>query len=50
MMGSLQLFITFNKFHVIGLFLYPLETKSLVTSGFLMVSGGIERNQWHEMH
>ena len=28
MMGSLQLFITFNKFHVIGLFLYPLETKS----------------------
>ena len=32
----------FNSFHVYGLFRYPLKT-----SGFLMISGGIERGQWH---
>ena len=34
----------FNPFHATGFFLYPLKT-----SGFLMFSGGKERNQWHEM-
>ena len=33
-----------NAFHATGLFSIPLET-----SGFLMLSGGIERDQWHEM-
>ena len=33
-----------NPFHASGLFLYPLKTR-----GFLMFSGGIERDQWHEM-
>ena len=32
-----------NPFHASGLFWYPL------TRGFLMFSGGIERDQWHEM-
>ena len=32
-----------NQFHVTGLFLYPMET------GFLMFSGGIERDQWREI-
>ena len=30
--------LAFNQFHATGLFGYPLET-----------SGGIERDQWHEM-
>ena len=34
----------FTPFHVIGLCLYPLKI-----SGFLMFSGGIEREHWHEM-
>ena len=32
-----------NQFHVTGLFLYSMET------GFLMFSGGIERDQWREI-
>ena len=32
-----------NPFHAPGLFLYPK------TSGFLMFSGGIERDRWHKM-
>ena len=35
--------LVINSFHATGLFLYPLKT-----SGFLMISGGIERDQWHE--
>ena len=34
----------FNPFHVTSLVWYPLKT-----SGFLMFSEGIERDQWHEM-
>ena len=34
---------TVNLFYTTGLFLYPLKT-----SGFLF-SGGVERDQWHEM-
>ena len=30
--------------HATGLFLYPPKTY-----GFVMLSGGIERDQWHEM-
>ena len=33
-----------NTFHTTGLFLYPLKTY-----GFLMFSGVIERDHWHEM-
>ena len=32
-----------NPFHAFGLFLYPLKTR-----GFLMFSGGIERDQCYE--
>ena len=35
-----------NPFQTEGLFLYPPENRK---SGFLMFSGGIERNQWHKM-
>ena len=34
----------FNSYLATGLFLYPLKT-----SGFLMFSGGIEKDQWHEI-
>ena len=37
----------FKPFHATGLFLYPLKHQK--TSCFLMFSGGIERNQWHEL-
>ena len=33
-----------NPFHATCLFLYLLKT-----SGFLMFSGGVEREQWHKM-
>ena len=33
-----------NPYHTIGLFLYPLKTKS-----FRMFSGGVERDQWHDV-
>ena len=36
-----------NPFNATGLFQYPLKTSQ--TRGFLMFSGGIERDQWHEM-
>ena len=36
-----------HPFHATELFRYPLETKK--PKGFLMFSGGIERDQWHEM-
>ena len=35
----------FNQFHPTGLFLYPLKTSEV--SGFLIFSGGIERDQSH---
>ena len=35
----------FNQFHLTGLFLYPLKTSEV--SGFLIFSGGIERDQSH---
>ena len=42
-----------DPFHATDLLLYPLKMweNSLlsVTSGFLMFSGGIENDQWHEM-
>ena len=45
--------INFNPLHATGFFPYPLRTsENLWLSGFLMFSGGIERNQWflsHEM-
>ena len=37
----------FNLFHAIDLFLYPRKHQK--TRGFLMFSGGIERDQWHGM-
>ena len=37
----------FNPFHATDLFRYPLETSE--NQNFLMFSGGIERDQWHEM-
>ena len=37
-----------NSFRATGHFLYT-PWKYQKTSGFLMFSGGIERNQWHEM-
>ena len=37
-------FINYYSIHATGLFLYPLKT-----SGFLMLSRGIKRDQWHEM-
>ena len=37
----------FNLFHDTGLFLCSLKT--LEKNGFLMFSGDIERNQWHEV-
>ena len=36
-----------SPFHATDLLWYPLETSE--TRGFLMVSGGITRDQWHEM-
>ena len=36
-----------NPFHATDLFRYPLKTSE--NKGFLMFSGGIERDQWHEM-
>ena len=33
-----------SPFHATSLFLYPPETR-----GFLMFSGGMERDQWHEI-
>ena len=33
-----------NLFNATSLFLYPLKTR-----GFLIFSGGIERDQWYEM-
>ena len=36
-----------HPFHATNLFRYPLKT--LENKGFLMFSGGIERDQWHEM-
>ena len=35
-----------NPFHTTGLFLYLLKRSE---SGFLMFSGGIERDEWHEI-
>ena len=35
-----------NSFHATGLFLQPLKN---IRKGFLMFSGGIERDQGHEM-
>ena len=37
----------FNPYYASGFFLYPLEKSE--TQGILMFSGGIEREQWHEM-
>ena len=39
-----QLF-EFKPVHAIGLFLYPPEN----IKGFLLCSGGVERDQWHKM-
>ena len=39
--------IVLNTFYASGLFLHPLKTSE--TFGFLMFSGGVERNQWHEI-
>ena len=36
-----------NPFHSTGFFLYPWKQQK--TRGFLMFSGGIERDQWHEI-
>ena len=36
-----------NLFHATSLFLYLLKTSKI--SGFLMFSGGIKREKWHEM-
>ena len=36
-----------NPFHASGLFLYPQKTSE--SWGFLMFSGGTEKDQWHEM-
>ena len=36
-----------NSFYATGLFLYFLRTSG--TSGYLMFSGDIEKDQWHEM-
>ena len=36
-----------NLFHVTVLFLYPLKTSEYQV--FYLVSGGLERDQWHEM-
>ena len=41
------LIFTFNPFYATGLFLYPLKTSK--NPGFVMFSGGIERNKRHEM-
>ena len=39
-----------NPFHAIDLFLYFVKlTKKSDICGFLMFSGGIERDQWYEM-
>ena len=38
--------IMFNPFHATGLFLCPLKIEN---QRFLMFSGGIGRDQWHEM-
>ena len=37
----------FNLFHATDLFWYPLKTSE--NQMFLMFSGGIKRDQWHEM-
>ena len=37
-------FLGVSPFHTTGLFLYALKI-----SGFLIILGGIERDQWHEM-
>ena len=39
--------VGFNSFHASGLFLYSLKTSE--NQKFSDVSGGIERDQWHEM-
>ena len=41
------IFNRFNPFNVNGLFLYPWKQR---ISGFLMFSGCIKRDQWHEMN
>ena len=39
-----------NPFYATGLFLYTLIVlRHQKTRGFLTFSGGIERDQWHEM-
>ena len=43
-----KLFILLYPVDVIGLFLYPLKA-SEKNSGFLVFSGGKERDQWYEM-
>ena len=38
--------VTIKSFHATGLFRYPLQTSE--NQRFLMFSGVIERDQWHE--
>ena len=42
-----EVFRELNEFYSTGLFLYLLKLSE--TSGFLLFSGGIERDQWDEM-
>ena len=41
--------LSFNPFHATGLFLYLLKTSSENVRFLKMFSGGIERDQWHEI-
>ena len=42
-----KVFEWFNPFHATDLFWYPWKHEK--TRGFLTFSGGIKRDQWHEM-
>ena len=39
--------LVLNPFHATGLFTLPENIRQ--NRGFLMFSGGIEKDQWHEM-
>ena len=43
----MEINILFQPFHAAGLF--QSSWKHLKTRGFLMISGGTKRDQWHEM-